>query len=375
MKKIIPSSIYLPSITHIGIGQVSELVKIARRYGRTGVVVHGMSAVKAGVIKSLENRTTDEIIIHTWQYPGHEPTLEDVSHLISFLRQKQAEWIAAIGGGSVLDIAKTAGGLLKCDGNIVDYHDGQRHIKTEGIPIIAVPTTAGTGSEATPVVVLINEKTGVKKSIRHPVFMPRCVILDASLLSNCPCHIIAYSGMDALTQAIESYISKLATTTSEFFSLEALRLIASTLEKVFTDPSCKESEDLLIGSYITGIALTMARLGVVHGLAHPIGSYCNLPHGMVCAICLPFAIELNMKTIGSKYQKMCQVIGDDLLKKINHLLEKFKIPKTIPSINNMTNWNKIIDETMASGSTAANPVPVTPDKVKCLLQKIAGGKV
>lgn len=374
MKKIIPSSIYLPSITHVGTGQVSELINIARNYGKRGVVVHGISAVKAGIIKSLEKQTTNEIIIHTWRYPGREPTLEDVSQLLSFLRQKQTEWIAGIGGGSVLDIAKTAGGLLKCDGNIVDYHDGQRHIKTEGIPIIAVPTTAGTGSEATPVVVLINEKTGVKKSIRHPGFMPRCVILDASLLSNSPSHIIAYSGMDALTQAIESYISKLATTISEFFSLEALRLIAGTLEKVFTEPSCKESEKLLIGSYMTGIALTMARLGVVHGLAHPIGSYCNLPHGMVCAICLPFAIELNMKSIGSKYQKMSQLIGDDLLKKIIYFLEKFKIPQTIPSLNNIPNWNKIVDETIASGSTAANPVLVTPDKVKWLLQKIAGGK-
>jgi len=203
--------------------------------------------------------------------------------------------------------------------------------------------------------------------------MPVYVILDASLLCTCPASVIAYSGVDALTQAIESYISKLATNLSEFFSLEALRLINGAIEEVFTDPCSRESEDLLVGSYMTGIALTMARLGIVHGLAHPLGSYCRLPHGMACAICLPFAIELNMQVISSKYKKMSEVIGDDLLTRINYFLEKFKIPKTIPSLNQFSEWDKIIEETLASGSTAANPLPVTSNEVKQLLKKIAGG--
>jgi alcohol dehydrogenase class IV len=372
MKKLFPSSFYLPCITRIGHGSVSELVNIARSYGQKGVIVHGQSITKSGILKSLKEQTKD-VIIHMWEYPHREPTLEDVSQLVWFLRRTEAMWVAGIGGGSVLDLTKAAGGLVEHEGALVDYHDGHRQITKKGIPIIAVPTTAGTGAEATPVVVLINEKTCVKKSIRHHVFMPVYVILDASLLCTCPASVIAYSGMDALTQAIESYISKLATNVSEFFSLEALRLINGAIEEVFTDPCSRKSEDLLVGSYMTGIALTMARLGIVHGLAHPLGSYCRLPHGMACAICLPFAIELNMQVISSKYKKMSEVIGDDLLIRINYFLEKFKIPKTIPSLNQFSEWDKIIEETLASGSTAANPLPVTSNEVKQLLKKIAGG--
>jgi alcohol dehydrogenase class IV len=251
---------------------------------------------------------------------------------------------------------------------VVEYHNGSP-IAPSHIPFIAVPTTAGTGSEATQVSVLTNEETGLKKSIRHPSFLPRLVILDDGLLASCPKNVIAASGMDALTQAIESYISRKAHWFSEQLSLKAIELIAGSLEAMYADPLSEKAAALLQGSYLAGIALGNARLGLVHGLAHPLGARYHLPHGLVCAICLPHVIEFNLPVISEKYAEMSRIVKKDLLDETKRLLQVFGLEDALKGCE-LTDKDAIITDTLASGSSAANPRDVTERDVDKILNKL-----
>ena len=235
------------------------------------------------------------------------------------------------------------------------------------VPFIAAPTTAGTGSEATPVSVLTNDDRCVKKSIRHPSFIPRLVVLDPHLLKSCPTHVIASAGMDALTQAIESFISNKATPFTDKLSLQAVSMIASTLEAVYAQKADdSQLEDLLQGSYLAGVALSNARLGLAHGIAHPLGARYHQPHGLVCAACLLPVLRLNRDAIGPKYELLSDAVGGDILAAVEDLIQKLAIVSPFKGLD-IADMPGIIEETLASGSTAANPHPVTSSDVEQLL--------
>ena len=199
----------LPPRTISGVGSIEQLLSECAVFGSSGILVHGESLKKSGLVDAILSQTPANIEVQTWQYPGGEPSLADVELLRRIAGEAKVDWVAAVGGGSVIDAAKAAAGLLHADGAVLDYHDGAE-IPMSHVPFIAAPTTAGTGSEATPVSVLTNDDRCVKKSIRHPSFIPRLVVLDPHLLKSCPTHVIASAGMDALTQAIESFISNKA---------------------------------------------------------------------------------------------------------------------------------------------------------------------
>ena len=270
----------------------------------------------------------------------------------------------------MLDVAKAAAGLMEAPLDPEAYHDGEV-IPPSRIPFVAVPTTAGTGSEATIVSVLTNADTGVKKSIRHPSFMARLVLLDASVLAGCPPAVLAASGMDALTQAVESYVSVKSTWFTEVLSLRATALIARSLETVHADPFAPQAEDLLMGSYLAGLALSNARLGVVHGLAHPLGARFHLPHGLVCAVCLPMAIEFNREAMGTKYARLSEAVGGDLLSTVRRLLDALGVRSPFAG-RELADTEAVVKEVLASGSTAANPRPVSASDVQDLLDRVFG---
>jgi len=368
---IIPAELTLPPRTIMKRGAVSQLLKECASFGKRGVIVHGRSLASSGALKQILAASPDGLKVEPWEHSGGEPTLFHVADLLRTARAFSAEWVAGVGGGSVLDLAKTAAGLLHAQLKPVDYHNGAP-ISPTRVPFIAVPTTAGTGSEATIVCVLTNAETGVKKSFRHPSFMARLVILDADLLGFCPPPVIASAGMDALTQAIESYTSVGATWFSDGLALKAVSLIAHNLEPVFASPKAAQADDLLLGSYLAGVALSNARLGVVHGLAHPLGARFRVPHGLACAVCLPHAIEFNRGAIGDKYARMSEAVGDDVLAFSRRLLTTFHIQSPFAG-KTIADRDVVIRETLASGSTAANPRKVSAADVEHLLDRIFAG--
>jgi alcohol dehydrogenase class IV len=300
-------------------------------------------------------------------HPGGEPTLDQLDQLLQTVRSLKIDWIAAVGGGSVLDVAKAAAGLAQALKPAATYFDGAP-IETEPLPFLAAPTTAGTGSEATVNAVLIHPGDHRKKSIRDPRWMPRCVILDPNLLIGCPPPVIADSGMDALTQAIEAYASRYATPFSDGIAVEAISLLHRYLPVVFK--GCATDDDrlgLLTGSYLGGMALSLARLGVVHGIAHPLGSLFSIPHGRICALCLPLALDLNRPTLGDKYDRLSGLLGADAVTAIQQRLADFSIRSPLEGVDISDSLEFIVKETLASGSSQANSKTVTRTDVLTLL--------
>ena len=368
--KIMPDELLLPPRTIMRRGGVSGLLKDCSVFGARGILVHGKSVLVSGVVAKMMAAGVPGQAVKTWQHPGGEPDLLQLESLLAVARDHRAEWIAGVGGGSVIDLAKACAGLLAAPQPAVDYHNGAS-IPPSRIPLIVAPTTAGTGSEATIVCVLTNHETGVKRSFRHASFMARLVLLDPELLAGSPPPVIAHAGMDAFTQAVESYVSIGSTWFSDQFAIQGLSMIAASLEPVFADSRSEKAADLLMGSYLAGLSLSNARLGIVHGLAHPLGARFHVPHGLACAVCLPYAIEFNREAMGAKYGRLSEAVGGDLLAATNRLLRVFKIAspfagKTIPD------RAKVIEETLTSGSTAANPRKVTAADVDGLLDRMFG---
>jgi alcohol dehydrogenase class IV len=199
--------------------------------------------------------------------------------------------------------------------------------------------------------------------------MARLVILDPALLSACPPSVLAHSGMDAFTQAVESFLSSKASWLTEGLSLKSAELIASSLEAAWGGARGDAQQALMTGSYLAGIALSNARLGLVHGLAHPLGIRYHQPHGLVCAVCLPSVIRFNMEHIREKYRALTAAVGGDLLDRVGEFLRVLDI--TSPFENQpVLDRPGIIEETLASGSTAANPRPVSAGDVDAVLDEL-----
>jgi len=365
---ILPDELAFPGRVIFGEGSAQRLLSEAAEFGARGVLAHSGSIEKSGMLAPILENKPPSLKVLPFRCVSGEPRLSDVEELRRSAGEFRADWIAAVGGGSVLDAAKAAAGLLASDLPAVRHHDGAP-LPPSKTPFLAVPTTAGTGSEATSVCVLTNEKTGVKKSFRHPSLFARLAILDPSLLRTCPPAVLAASGMDALTQAVESFISKHATWFSDQFASKAVAMIASSLQTVLRNPKQETLEGLMTGSLLAGMALSHARLGIVHGLAHPLGARYNVPHGLTCAVCLPHAIEFNRPAIGSKYEVLCQLVGADLRDFTVRLTNQLGIRSPF-AVLQVREKDRIVEETLASGSTKANPRPVGREDVLWFLDRI-----
>ncbi len=368
--KILPGILSCPPRTVAGPGSVGQLLCEARAFGASGVLVHGRSLERSGVLDYIMEGK-DSSSVSRWCHPGGEPDILQVDELGAFIRDGNFDWVAAVGGGSVIDLAKASAGLCRAPLSAGDYQRGA-DIPVAEIPFLAVPTTAGTGSEATTVSVLTDAVRGLKKSIRHPSHMPGTVILDGDLLRGCPPGIIAASGLDALTQGIESYISRGSTWITDQLALKAFGLVSSNLEEVFSRFSIESAQALLEGSYLAGMALANAGLGLVHGLAHPLGIRFSMPHGLACALCLPHVLRFNRGVIGAKYDHLCGIAGGDLQTYIIRLLALFKLPNPMAGAE-IEEIDRVVAETLSSGSSRANPRSVSEADVISILSDLQAG--
>lgn len=362
MTSVLPADMVLPGRVLTGIGCLDSFADIATRFGDRGLIVYSRSVGRTDFLASLSfgERTL------AWRYPGGEPTLETVEDLLQVARGHGAEWVAGIGGGSVLDCAKAVAGLVDAPGSVADYHGG-RSIDARGIPFLAVPTTAGSGSEATMVSVLSDPDKGVKKSIRDPQFIARTVFLDANVLRGLTEKQAIFSGMDALVQAIEAFCSRKRTPWTDDFARRALLLILGNLPAFCADRSDADAaEAVLTGSFLAGMALSGARLGVAHGLAHPVGMHTGLGHGLVCAIALPHVLRFNRESDPDRFAELDALCGGSVDAKVATFIHTFGIPPNtgVPAPKDPA---PLVAEVLASGSTAANPRKVTETDARALL--------
>ncbi len=369
MQSLFPKETHFPSQVLCQKGCLADLAKETAPFGARGIVVHGASLEKKGLTETFaESFQKLKLVPEFFCRARGEPTLEEIRQVIQKGRAHRADWVLGIGGGSVLDLAKAAAGLFHAKQPPVYYQEGGALLE-KGLPFIAVPTTAGSGSEATPNAVIINPEKKVKLSIRHPDFLAQKVLLDVELLQGLPFSVMCQSGMDAWVQAYESFISKYATWFSESYALKAIQLINRHLLPALTNGREEDLNGLLLGSFFSGIAFSHSRLGVIHGIAHPLGVLYGVPHGLVCSVCFAPSVKLNLPVIRQKYEIMSQTVGADFLTRITGVLAELKISSPFKG-KAILEQEKIIRETLQSGSTTANPKPVTPEDVQFLLDEI-----
>lgn len=363
-----PQEILLPQKTIFRKGSASEVAQESLEFGLRGLIVHGRSLEKNGYKDKILNQFPSSAKVMPFCRSGGEPALGEIGDVIEKAKAIGAQWIVGIGGGSVLDLAKAAAGLFNAKEKPIFYQEGG-YLKEKGIPFIAVPTTAGTGSEATINSVIINREKKVKLSIRDKSFLAKKIILGVELLKDLPPPIISSAAMDAFVQAYESFISKNATWFSESFALKAIDLINKNILPAYESGAEENLSSLLLGSYLAGIALASSRLGVIHGIAHPLGVLHDMPHGLICSVCFIPSIKINREAMGKKYEIMSDIAGTDLLGRIEALLARLKINSPFKG-KRLIEKEKIIEETLKSGSTAANPKRIERSDVEFMLNEI-----
>lgn len=366
-----------PHVIVTGPGCFGELPALAKRLGRRAIVVVGTGSARAGgwvdKAKGLFNSQGIEVRVFAGVRP--EPACDQVDLLREQIRADRADLLIAIGGGSVMDLAKAAA-ILVCSDKSVEEHLLTQRLPETSLPVIAIPTTAGTGSEATPTSVLTDTKAAVKRSIRTEIMMPAVAIVDAELTCSCPAQLTAIVGMDALTQAIESFCSQLATNITEALSEKAICLISQNLERACRDGSDLQARAALAeGSLLAGLALANARLGAVHGLAHPIGGKYGVPHGLACAVLLPAVLEFNRSTLSAgrfdKYTHMGRLLGCDPVEYARSILVSLQLPQDLKDFRiDRSRVDELAREGMLSGSTKANPRPLTADDLAGILGQV-----
>ena len=305
-----------------GKGKISTIGEHARAIAEKGkhdkinaFLVTGKSSLKkSGYLDKIVN-WFEEANISAFVYNeiGSEPTTYQLNRGKELAIQNKIDIIIGIGGGSAMDAAKGISGLVTNGGIVEDYHACKRSFDKEGLPFIVVPTTSGTGSEVSNNGVIIDPERGIKQSIRGDKMMARIAILDPELVLSCPKRNTAYSGADALVQSIEAFVSKASNYLSDIFANESIKLLLPALPKVVHDLSNIDlREKMMLGTLLDGWAFATAKLGAVHGFAHPIGVKHNINHGLICGLLLPYVMEYNVEL--DQVQKKYTYIGDIAIK-------------------------------------------------------------
>ncbi|MBC7328209.1 iron-containing alcohol dehydrogenase [bacterium] len=362
----------LPKIV-FGRGKIYEIGHLCEGLGKKAFVVTGKSsAQRSGSLNSLISALSSQGKEVTTFSITQEPSVDDVDRARSYARG--SDFIIGIGGGSVLDVAKATAGLLNEDKPTADFLFGRAEIKAHPLPIIAIPTTAGTGSEVTKVSVLKAQINGkrIKSSIHHPNLIPSYSILAPELTLSCPPSITASAGLDALTHCIESFFSREANPLSDAIAMQGIRLIMKNLQQAYEKGTYESREAMLLGSLCGGISLSIAHLGAIHSLAHSLGALKDIPHGIACGVFLPAVLKFNHTAIKEKLEFLANYLEmspDSFLRKIEEMLELLGIPKSLKELGvNEEEAEKIVEGCAYSRSLKYNPIPVSPSDLLSIVR-------
>jgi alcohol dehydrogenase len=367
------SAFRVPESTLTGWGCIEELGRRVSPFGRKAMFVTGRTAMRrAGVTdRATSLLAAEKLRVEVWDHCEREPDVASVDAAREAARAFGADVIVGLGGGSAMDLAKAVAGLAAEDAPAAEFLAG-RKVATTGVAFVAVPTTSGTGSEATINSVISDHRTNVKASIRDERFMARLALVDPELTVPCPADVTAHSGLDALCQAVESLASIHATAITEALSLRAAELLAGSLEAAVRHPNDRAARTAAsYGSLMAGMALGNARLGVVHGIVHPLGIRYGIPHGLACGVLLPTALEYNREAMGDKYDALARAFGDDPAAFTRDLLGRVDVPEGFRDFRvDPAAFETIADESLPSGSLKANPRKVTREDVIAMLRKL-----
>ncbi len=377
----------LNEVSYFGPGARKELPEVLNRLGGKKVfVVTDKGLLKFGVAKMVTD-VMDEagIPYEIFSEVKPNPTVTNVKDGLKAFKESKANVIVAIGGGSAMDTAKGIGIVANNPefGDIVSL-EGCAPTKHKSVPIVALPTTAGTAAETTINYVIIDEDKQKKMVCVDPKDIPAVAIIDAELMYSLPKGLTAATGMDALTHAIEGYITKGAWEMSDMFELEAIRMISKYLPVAVEEPTNADARNgMAVAQYIAGMAFSNVGLGLVHGMAHPMGSLFDVPHGVANALLLPTIMEFNMPACLNKYPEIAKAMGIDVsgmtkeqasqaaCDAVKDLAIKVGIPQHLSELGiTAEDIPALAQQALEDVCTPGNPRDVTLDDIKALYAKV-----
>lgn len=381
------SEFRMPKSVLYGRNSLEKLGEQSKKLGKRAFIVTDTIMEKLGYIeKCIQQLNKKSITVSTYNKVDAEPTNIHVLEALSLCKEEKCDFIIGIGGGSCIDAAKAVAVLYTNGGEVEDYVQKDIEIENNPLPLIAIPTTSGTGSEVTSVAVITNKKTDVKMMMKHPSFIPKVAIIDPVLTSSLPPQITAATGIDALCHAIEAYISKVSQPLTDVLALSAIESIMKYLRIAYEDGRNMEArEAMMIASLQAGIAFSNASVTLVHGMSRPVGALFHVPHGISNAILLPTVLEFTKTSAMKRLAKIGRSLNKDLysnsdeevadytLGEIKKLCFDLRIPNLkeygIDEIEFENAISKMASDAIESGSPANNPRVPSYDEIKELYRE------
>ena len=363
-----------------GEGSLHEVPAAAASMGKRALLVSGASRSRAAILAGVLNGA--DVAAVPFAVVG-EPTIDHIRQATAYARDEGCDFVIGIGGGSAIDAGKAVAAMLANPGDPLDYLEvigrGQP-LAHPSAPFIAIPTTAGTGSEVTRNAVLASPERGVKVSLRSAGMLPRLAVVVPELTHSLPRAITASTGLDALTQLIEPYVSVRANPMTDQFCVEGMRRAAVALPRVCADGNDRDARrDMAWASLLGGLALANAGLGAVHGFAAPVGGRFLAPHGAICAAVLPYAMDVNVRALRARapggialrrYQEIAGVLTGNPnaraevgVEWIAELCANLEIPPLATYGVTPADVPSLVQQAAKASSMKGNPIVLTEDEL------------
>jgi len=371
----------VPPVLIFGSGAARQIGEESRKFGgKKGLIITDEVLLKLGALEGVEQALSQaEIQFAVYSGVFTEPTVDFVQEGIRSYRESGCDFLLAVGGGSAIDTAKAIAVMATNSGAIGDYQ-GANKVREPGAPLIAVPTTAGTGSEVTQFTIITDTKRDVKMLIASPFLIPRKAIVDPLLTLSMPRGLTAATGIDALTHAIEAYVSVKAQPMSDIFALSAIELISGSLRQAWSNGNNREArEKTMLGALQAGIAFSNSSVALVHGMSRPIGAYFHVAHGVSNAALLSVVTEFSLIGNPERYARVAKAMGENIegltileasdmaAEAVARLIEDIEIP-SLPELGVEEDKldklaPKMAEDAIASGSPANNPRQATKEEI------------
>jgi alcohol dehydrogenase class IV len=371
----------IPPVLITGTGSVEKAGEECKKLGgKKGLIVTDEILSKLGALEGVKKSLASQgLEMAIYDKIATEPTDVYVREGVHAFRDSGCDFLLAVGGGSAIDTAKAISVMATNPGEIQQYM-GLNKVEKRGAPLVVIPTTAGTGSEVTTTTIITDTAKNVKMLIISPYLMSRVAIVDPAMTLSCPRGLTAAVGIDALTHAIEAYVSLKAQPMSEIFALSAIELISGNLRQAYANGNNLEArEKMMLGALQAGIAFSNASVALVHGMSRPIGAYFHVPHGVSNAVLLGVVTEFSLIGNPSRYARIAQAMGEDIAglsdmdaaKRAADAVKRLIADVKIPSLPALGIEEKKLKElapqmavdAIASGSPGNNPRQATKDEI------------
>ncbi len=371
-----------PARLTFGVGALAKLPELVAGMGARVLVVSDPGVAKAGILDRVQTLLKDAGVVgDAFTQVEPNPSVETVNAAHDMFRRSRAAFVVAAGGGSAMDVGKIVAVLAAHGGTVLDY-EGMGKVPGPGVPVVAIPTTAGTGSEVTIFSVITDRQRKFKLTVGSPHTVPQVALCDPEMTLSMPQPLTAATGMDALTHAIECYVNTVYNPIAKTLALEAMRLIGRSLRTAYANGKDLGARTaMLLASTMAAMAFARTRLGNVHAMSHPLGGHFDVPHGVANAILLPYVMIWNLIACYDTYPQVAQAMGERVaglagreaaeaaVEAVRRLSHDVGIPERLRDVGvSREGIPRMAEDAMKSGNILVNPRATTYNDIVALFE-------